>query len=454
MDTNMFENIECKDCPMDHGKRCPKPECKHCLEHMAQTTAELVALPYSYVDVYPDASKMRSQDEATKMEEAHLLRSITSKGQVVTRVQTAIPNHHAATPLTGSKFTIDIEGNEYTGSVASGLITRDNTRNEVARTIANSRAQNAGSLTLWVPMPADSKARIFDQIDIALATDEHPEAVKYSISVPRNGEPISAGISDRKLRSFAERQLRLKGYNPATHSAYTAGHVRIIVDNAANTLKDIEIDMVEPAPLAQRVQEFVCDPLDIDAVTGLTAALEEHIGSQPKNAERVTEVFNTVNTHRKALEKHLLSSPGAEYKVTPTVNAAINEATDIMWEQVGFALSKKGRYLERMQKEKAASVVKSVQKDIVAQYAEVNKMKQSAKGLKRKYYLQKRKSIEAKMDALLDAGRSELTEMEQKDTDDSKAYTDLETAIVAASKAFAIAKKLKNEMKQEMQNTE
>jgi hypothetical protein len=400
MAANTFENIECHDCPMDHGKRCPKPGCKHCLEHVTNTESEILALPYTYVDVFPDAGKLRSKEEAVRLQEKHYLHSATSNGKIVTRIQTAMVDHGAAKTLSGSKFVAEIEGVEFAGSVVSNLIDAENTRNETARTIASSRSKDASaSPVLWIPIPADEKTRVFDQIQVSLTTNEHPDPVKYEIAIPSDAESVSASIGDRKLRAFAERQLRMKGYNPATHSAYTAGHVRVIVDNNTRQLKDVEIDMVEPAALPEHVQEFVCDPLDIDAVTGLTAALEEHIASNPETTARAAEVFSTVNAHRQALEKHLLSNGGETigYQVTPTVNAAINEATDIMWEEVGTKI-RVNRYYNRLRKSiegRGMEWLKDKVKELIDDYQTLLNMETESKMLKKAWYRAKRAAKKA-----------------------------------------------------------
>jgi hypothetical protein len=329
----MYLNIECPNCP--GHKTCKDKMCDHCVQERQHEVADesvQLAVPYYYQDHINGSIDTENN--------SFLLRSINANGRINTRIQeTIVPM--SAKEIPGKTYTITINDTVLDArTVSTDSISVDNNRNENARLLASKRtppapAERSGpqGTTVWIPnltIPIDT-----NMLHISVKTDAIEEPLTYNIEIPE--VPKDTAVA-KKLATFANQQLQQKGYDPRTHMALVSGNFRFVVDKKLTTLKDVEMTLAHPEPFISHTQHFKCDPQNLDQITGLVQALEEHIQSpaisgDASRQQRATELFTIIDAHRVKLEK----TPN--YTINATVNAAVHEATTMLWNEIGLSLN-------------------------------------------------------------------------------------------------------------------
>lgn len=389
---DMFASIECHDCP--GYKRCPKPNCDHCnMERESEIASKnaLVALPYYYRDV-----SKNDNDQS----EPHVLRHVEPSGKIHFRVQESIPQYSIENKIQGSTYNVSAYNQSVAqGQVSTATISADNKRNEAARRIAESRTTSSIQ-TIWVPnieVPIQGEA-----IDLSLSTDALDQPLQYKIELSNALVGDESKLSRSQLQ-FAKRQIKLKGYNPLTHVGLRAENIKMIIDHVNGVLKDIEFDMVRVKDHElNHTVNYSCNPQDIDQVTGLVMALEEHIqqGSfalfPEDKTERATELVNIINQHRIAMESddnHISSN-------IHSINAAVQEATDLLWQAVGFTLNPAVRMHQRKMEQEnkgdrdfGITYAERITSETLAEYQEVLQGKGIKNKLKKMNLKQRLKNV-------------------------------------------------------------
>lgn len=417
----MFTSIECHDCP--GYKKCPKPECEHCVmerEKELHSKDALVALPYFYQDVCK---------HDTAESDRYMLRHVQQNGTIHYRIQESIPQY-SSEKIQGSTYSVSAYGKQLAnGQVKNSLIDSQNNRNESARKLAESRTPKTVQ-TLWVSnleVPIEG-----DILQLAFSTDALDQPIQYQIEF--NDVQTSEPELTRNQLQFAKRQIKLKGYNPLTHVGLRAENVKMIVDHVNGVLKDIEFDLarVKDSELNHSV-EYACDPQDIDQVTGLVMALEEHIqqGSFAQlsvdKTERATELLHMINQHRIQLESNNISSN------IQSINAAVQEATDLLWQAVGFTLNPAVRMHQRKMeqenkpgKDSGIEYAERITGETLEAYQEVLQ----GKGIMNKF---KKMNLKQRLKNVLQAVKRRLKSFKPEDRSDlSEKYYTLEKRIAKA----------------------
>ena len=329
----MYLNIECPNCP--GHKTCKDKMCDHCVQERAREVADesvQLAVPYYFQDYFPATA---AGSAGVEENDAFLLRSINANGRINTRIQeTIVPM--SAKEIPGKTYTITINDTPFERVVSTDSISVDNNRNENARLLASKRTTTATApagqgTTVWIPniaVPLDT-----DMLHISVKTDAIEEPLTYNIELPHSLSG-QGPTGQKKLATFANQQLQQKGYDPRTHMALVSGNFRFVVDKKLTTLKDVEMTLAHPEPFISHTQHFKCDPQNLDQVTGLVQALEEHIQVvDASRQQRATELFNIIDAHRVKLEK----TPN--YTINATVNAAVHEASTMLWNEIGLSLN-------------------------------------------------------------------------------------------------------------------
>lgn len=105
---------------------------------------------------------------------------------------------------------------------------------------------------------------------------------------------------------------------------------------------------------------FRCDPSSLEHVTALVMAMEDWMGHGELQSASVQAHFDTINTYRHTMEEALLRGDDPQAP-SPKINAAINSATQEVWELVQW--NPKKAVLGVIDNTKALGVVKRLLKD-------------------------------------------------------------------------------------------
>lgn len=377
--------IECHCCTA--GEECTR-ECHIEHETPHQYVNTVLALPYNYEDL--SSAPLREG-------KSHSIRCVNPNGSIQTRIQgPGVQLCDPPKPIQGSTYVLTVNGREFSGDISKSLISVDNNRNETARSVAQSRKNTDGSIKsigISVYDSSQEDAILFDYddgFDLKFKTDKH-EPISMHIQVP-----TVAQSKDRQSVAFARRQIKTKGYDPNTHVALVGQNMRFIVEPLnslmgipyGGILKDVEVILQEPAPMIANVQQFICNPLDVDHVNGLVMALEEHIASSVSDsASQASNLFHIIDQHRKDLEKHLCEHPASTFNVDAKVNAAIIDATQVLWQNIGIELSKIKRMTNMYKKgERGADEAEKEFKRLDDKYRSLWEKEQSAGVIKKKFF--------------------------------------------------------------------
>jgi len=358
------------------GEVCRGACCAHKTGHEAETVNTVLATPYYYQDVI-------SKENELPKNGVHSIRIVKPNGTIHTKIQHELPS--LGEPIKGNTYTLVIDGTEFSGNIARNTISTENNRNESARRIATTRTNE--SPTLWVPL-SEPVEILGDQFTVDFNTDVEEESITVQMT---DIEPQE--IKSRNLRGFIQRQIKLKGYDPKTHSAYIAQNMRFIVENKTNTLKDVEVVLEKPVPMAEEVRQFTCDPANIDHVTGLVMALEDHI-PEAEDRDNVTALFNTINEHRIQLEKD------QSYVAGPTVNAAIHEATELLWNNIGLTIGTVDRDAKKILKTGGQEYARSKADRLAVSYFKLKDLQDNSKGPKAFMYNKRRQVVKKQLENL------------------------------------------------------
>lgn len=106
------------------------------------------------------------------------------------------------------------------------------------------------------------------------------------------------------------------------------------------TMKDIDRDKAPTSPPYDESESqiktqypFRCDPSSLEHVTALVMAMEDWMGHGELQSASVQAHFDTINTYRNTMEEALLRGDDPQTP-SPKINAAINSATQEVWELV------------------------------------------------------------------------------------------------------------------------
>jgi len=362
--------VGCNNMPK--GEKCHGKCCAHENAHEAENVNTVLALPYYYQDVV----EKRISENEMPVNSHHSIRTINPNGSVHTKIQQALPKRSSTSPIEGTTFSLTINSSEpVCGTVKLNSLSTENNRNETARRIASTRTTSSGN-TLWIPSINEP---IDDTFTVKFGTDLVDEPETITVQIP---DVEKQTFNNRSLQGFIQRQIKLKGFDPSTHSALIAQNMRFIVQNEPRVLKDVEVVMETPVKMAEEIRQFTCDPSNLDHVTGLAMALEDHIGDAV-DKNNVTSLFNTVNEHRIQLEKHI--AEGSEYTPSLQVNAAVQEATELLWENIGLRLKwSKDWYKSKLKNDNASYTESSrLASTLIAKMDELSEKGISLKGLKK-----------------------------------------------------------------------
>lgn len=105
---------------------------------------------------------------------------------------------------------------------------------------------------------------------------------------------------------------------------------------------------------------FRCDPSSLEHVTALVMAMEDWMGHGELQSASVQAHFDTINTYRHTMEEALLRGDDPQAP-SPKINAAINSATQEVWELVQW--NPKKALSGVIDNTKALGVVKRLLKD-------------------------------------------------------------------------------------------
>jgi hypothetical protein len=102
-----------------------------------------------------------------------------------------------------------------------------------------------------------------------------------------------------------------------------------------------ELDETPPSPPPYDLESsqiktqypFRCDPSSLEHVTALVMAMEDWMGHGELQSASVQAHFDTINTYRHTMEEALLRGDDPQAP-SPKINAAINSATQEVWELV------------------------------------------------------------------------------------------------------------------------
>jgi len=361
--------VGCNNMPK--GEKCHGKCCAHENAHEAENVNTVLALPYYYQDVV----EKRISENEMPVNSHHSIRTINPNGSVHTKIQQALPKRSSTSPIEGTTFSLTINGSEpVCGTVKLNSLSTENNRNETARRIASTRTTSSGN-TLWIPSINEP---IDDTFTVKFGTDLVDEPETITVQIP---DVEKQTFNNRSLQGFIQRQIKLKGFDPSTHSALVAQNMRFIVQNEPRVLKDVEVVMETPVKMAEEIRQFTCDPSNLDHVTGLAMALEDHI-CDAVDKNNVTSLFNTVNEHRIQLEKHI--AEGSEYTPSLQVNAAVQEATELLWETNNIGAFVR-MYQRKMEQEKKGDrkgfgigFAENMSKKLIEQYHELIKNEEAA----------------------------------------------------------------------------
>jgi len=174
----------------------------------------------------------------------------------------------------------------------------------------------------------------------------------------------------RGLFGVFARQLKIKDIKPKNHAALYAKsdqgmEVRFIFNTSTGKkeLVDIEVsvqvgkftkvdnekDSTPPLPPRDAIESsFICNATDIDQVTGLVMAMEEHIAQlklerngltgegkriADETISRLNNTLNEITDHQIALEDHLNANNDDDFEFSTSINAELSRATDALWER-------------------------------------------------------------------------------------------------------------------------
>lgn len=151
----------------------------------------------------------------------------------------------------------------------------------------------------------------------------------------------------------------------------TGNSVRLTFDRTEGKLVDIEYHITEDALVGggdnndemffDKV-EFACDGNSLEQVTGLVQALSDRIGDGTLSGNHIQQQYNIISTYRDELEKGMVQGPSIQ------INAAIKQATDVLWEATGktlrqFFYDQKGGYARRKDTKAKEAQLKTMSND-------------------------------------------------------------------------------------------
>ena len=363
---------------MPKGEVCRGACCAHKTGHEAESVNTVLATPYYYQDV------ITSKENDMPENAIYSIRIVKPNGSIHTKIQHELPP--LGEPIKGDTYTLVIDGSEFTGDIARNSISTENNRNESARRIASTRS--AGTFgTLWVPLKEPVEI-LGDQFTVDFNTDVEQESINVQLA---DLEPQE--IKSRNLRGFIQRQIKMKGYDPKTHSPYIAQNMRFIIEDKTKTIKDVEIVLLKPEPMSEEIRQFTCDPANIDHVTGLVMALEDHIPNA-EDRDNATSLFNTINEHRIQLEKDESHVAG------PSVNAAIKEATELLWDNIGLTIGSVDRDAKKIIKVGGMEYARSKIDRLVDSYIKLKDSQDNTKGPKAFMYNKRRQIVKKQLENL------------------------------------------------------
>lgn len=116
--------------------------------------------------------------------------------------------------------------------------------------------------------------------------------------------------------------------------ALTARLLDIEMQVPLRTVNDIVIQNITPTTetKSDNISEktnFLCNPRDLDHVTGLVMAMEDKMAAGELHGALIQQQFDVISSYRETMEKD------GSVALTPKVNAAIQGATQSLWQLVG-----------------------------------------------------------------------------------------------------------------------
>ena len=441
------------------------------------------AVPYMYED-FADEKDLRGIDTAT-FGQKQLVRTINPNGNIESNVLTGPGIAAAKTESVrvkafkygekpdinrfGDSYRITIQQNQWqvpTGewslggrpdlviesrSMTKDMIYSQNKSNTAASKLSQSRRMLGKNRDAYVFWPGKFESYALDRRggNLKIIVDTYRsvtgELVASSSMEVNYGDLQFKGTGGARKRARGlvgrlSRQLKIKGLSAENHAALYAKNsrsleVRLIYETKGRKdayLKDIELvvpvsDLANDTQVsANSTEKFSCDPLDVNQVTGLVMALEEHLAelsaeidelegvarTRASNTHKeLSKTFQVISKHRDELEKNpgMRESPG-------TVNAAVHNATSALWVGVRwweakdpqFKLSLRGQLKKKNLPRTRVMFLKSKLSELAAQVG------QKRKGFKSKV-LGKRGKVLGRLRAFKEVVFEEMDRKENED---------------------------------------